>query len=347
MPDLATCTPGRHGRCREKFVTPPVTVPAATVPVKRRAADGFAIARQPAEADDAAMKTTLCSLLLATVAVSASAQSIPASRAADAAQIKQEIEIICRAFVDKDLKTLEATHGRNWRGFTPESDHVIRGLDGYMNEATFDPQTPKGQGMVGYRISDFDVVFYGDTAVASFVLEVDGMRGTQKTTQKLTILDVFHKEPERWIQVASNTSYHGEEFERRGSQLRIMGDAEKKELFAAREAVWRAWFAGDTKQLSSLLPPELITIESSGSFGTLKSNVDGSRGFAAGGGKLTRLSFPTTEIQAYGATVILYTTYEMDLMADGKTQTRRGAATEIFVRRNGKWINTGWQLANF
>jgi hypothetical protein len=215
-----------------------------------------------------------------------------------------------------------------------------------MNEATFDPRTPKGQGMVGYRISDFDVVFYGDTAVASFVLEVDAMRGTQKVMQKLTILDVFRKEPQRWVQVASNTSYHSDEFARRGSELRPIGDDEKKDLFAAREAVWRAWFAGDTKQLTSLLPPELITIEpSSRAFGTLKSNLEGSRGFAAGGGKLTRLVFPTTEIQAYGATVILYTTFDMDLLEDGKTRTERGAATEIFVRRNGRWINTGWQLA--
>ena len=292
------------------------------------------------------MKIILSTLILTAIAAGAAAQSIQASRAADAAQIKKEIEIICQAFVDKDRKTLEATHGKDWRGFTPQSDHVIRGRDGYMNEATFDPRTPKGQGMVGYRISDFDVVFYGDTAVASFVLEVDAMRGTEKTTQKLTILDVFHKEPQRWVQVASNTSYHGEEFERRGSQLRVIGEAEKKDLFAAREAVWRAWFAGDTTQLSSLLPPELITIEpSSSQFGTLKSNLEGSRGFAAGGGKLTRLVFPTTEIQAYGATVILYTTFEMDVVEGGKTRTSKGAATEVFVRRDGRWINTGWQLA--
>ena len=293
------------------------------------------------------MKTLPCLLLFVTFAAGAGAQSIPASRAADAAQIKKEIEIICQAFVDKDPKVLQATHGKNWRGFTPESDHVIRGLDGYMNEATFDPSTPKGQGMVGYRISDFDVVFYGDTAVASFVLDVEAMRGTQRVTQKLTILDVFHKEPHRWVQVASNTSYHGEEFARRLSELRPIGDAERKELFAAREAVWRAWFAGDTRQLTSLVPPELVTIEpDSGSFGNLKSNVEGSRGFAAGGGKLTRLAFPATEIQAYGATVILYTTYEMDLLVDGKTRTVRGAATEVFVRRDGRWINTGWQLSH-
>jgi len=44
--------------------------------------------------------------------------------------------------------------------------------------------------------------------------------------------------------------------------------------------------------------------------------------------------------------VILYTTYEMDLTANGKTETTRGVATEIFIRQNGQWINTGWQLGS-
>src|SRR5262245_44820692 len=133
------------------------------------------------------------------------AQSIPPDRAADAAKIRAEIERICQAFVDKDRDTLVATHGRDWRGFTPFGDHVIRGIDGYMNEATFAPGTPKGRGMVGYRLSDYDAVFYGDTAVASFVLETDAAYGGQKRVQKLTILDVFQKESSGWIQVASNT----------------------------------------------------------------------------------------------------------------------------------------------
>jgi Domain of unknown function (DUF4440) len=274
------------------------------------------------------------------------AQSVPPDRAADAAQITAEIERICQAFVDKDRDTLTKTHGRDWRGFTPFGDHVIRGLDGYMNEATFAPGTPKGRGMVGYRMSDYDAVFYGDTAVASFVLETDVMRGTEKSVQKLTILDVFHKEPTGWVQVASNTSLHPAEFDRLMSQPRQLGNDERAALLAAREAVWRAWFGGDTKALSTMLPPELITVErSTGEFGTLATNLEGSRGFAASGGTLTRLVFPKTEIQSYGATAIIYTTYEFDVLSGGKTTTQRGAATEIFVERDGKWINTGWQLA--
>jgi ketosteroid isomerase-like protein len=275
------------------------------------------------------------------------AQSLPPARAADAAAIKREIEVICQAFVDKDRKVLEETHGKDWRGFTPGNDHVIRGIDGYMNEATFPPGVAKGQGMTGYRISDFDVVFYGDSAVASFVLETDVNRGGQKGVQKLTILDVFHKEPRGWTQVASNTSLHGDEFARVMSAPRPVGDEEKKSVLAAREAVWRDWFGGNAAGLTKALAPELITLDSgTGGFGSLKSNLEASRGFAASGGKLTRLVFPRTEFQAYGATVILYTTYDMDVVADGKTNTQKGAAIEVFVRQpDGGWSHTGWQLA--
>jgi ketosteroid isomerase-like protein len=288
------------------------------------------------------------SLILIALAApgAAAAQSIPPERAADAALIRAQIEDICRAFVNKDRKTLTDTHGKDWRGFTPGSDHVIRGLDGYMNEATFDPRTPKGEGMVGYRLSDFDVVFYGDTAVASFLLEVDSTYGGATFTQRLTLLDVFHKEPKGWIQVASNTSLHPEEVARRMSQLRPLGEAERQDVLSAREAVWRAWFGGDTGALTALVPPELVTIGSgSDRFGTRASNLEGSRGFAAAGGKLTRLIFPRTEFQAYGNTVILYTTYELDSVSEGKTKTERGAATEVFVRQGDRWVNTGWQLA--
>src|SRR5207249_4682986 len=218
-------------------------------------------------------------------------------------------------------------------------------LDGYMNEATFEPGTPKGQGMVGYRMSDFDAVFYGDTAVASFVLDLDLMYGTEKTTQKLTLVDVYNKGPNGWIQVASNTSMHPDEIDRQMSRVRRLSESDRAAVLAAREAVWRAWFAGDADGLSKLVPPELITIDpGSDTFGTRASNLAGSRGFAASGGKLTRLVFPRTEFQAYGNTVILYTTYEMDLVAGGKPSTQRGVATEMFVQINDRWMNTGWHL---
>jgi Domain of unknown function (DUF4440) len=276
----------------------------------------------------------------------AAAQTRGADRPADAAAIRSHIESIFQAFVDKDRARLAETHGSEWRGFTPWSGHVIRGRNGYMNEATFPPDLPKTQGMVGYRIGEFDVVFYGDTAVVSFQAEVDRLEGTEKSTQKLTFVDVYHKDPGGWIQVASNTSLHPDAVSQLVSQRRMLDRDERASLMKARETVWRAWFAGDQATLARLLPPELITIEpGASSFGTRASTLEGSRGFAAGGGKLTRLAFPSTEIQVYGNTAILYTSYEMELQTGGQTRSERGMATEIFVSKDGTWQNTGWQLA--
>ena len=293
-----------------------------------------------------AFGTLLITPFILLAAAPAIAQTRGSERPADAAAIRAHIESIFQAFVDKDRAKLEATHGAEWRGFTPWSGHVIRGRDGYMNEATFPPGIPKDQGMVGYRIGEFDIVFYGDTAVVTFQAEVDRLFGKDKSSEKLTFIDVYHKDPGGWIQVASNTSLHPDAVSNLMSQRRFLDTDERAALMKAREAVWRAWFAGDRPALAKLLPPELITIEpGSTSFGTLESNLQGSSGFASSGGKLTRLVFPTSEIQAYGNTAIIYTSYEMDLQSGGKTRTERGMATEVFVQKNGQWLNTGWQLA--
>ena len=279
------------------------------------------------------------------VALPAGAQTRAADRPADAAAIRAHIESIFQAFVDKDRQKLAETHGAEWRGFTPFSGHVIRGRDGYMNEATFEPGMPKGQGMVGYRIGEFDLVFYGDTAVVSFAAEVDRVYGSDESTQKLTFVDVYHKDAGGWIQVASNTSLHPDAVADLMSAYRALGQDERASLLQARESVWRSWFAGDANALSRILVPELITIGQDGSIGTRQSNLEHSRAFAASGGKLTRLEFPSTQVQAYGNTVILYSSYVMELQSGGATTSERGMATEIFVRRNGEWVHTGWQLA--
>src|SRR4249920_724037 len=86
---------------------------------------------------------TLLATFTTAIATTA-AQSQGTDRTADAAAIRAHIDSIFQAFVDKDRAKLEATHGAEWRGFTPWSGHVIRGRDGYMDEATFPPNLPKG-----------------------------------------------------------------------------------------------------------------------------------------------------------------------------------------------------------
>jgi hypothetical protein len=266
-------------------------------------------------------------------------------RDADAAAIRAHIESIFAAFIDKDAPKLAATHGRDWRGYLTGSRTVIKGRDGYM-EANVGPggMGPKGQGMVGYKIQEYDTVFYGDVGVVNFVADVHHKEGTRSRTSKLTLMDIYAREDGNWIQVASQTSYHPEYQDARMSTFEPLTDAQKKPILVAREAVWRAWYAGDTKALAELLPPELITMHPGG-FGSYDSIVAESDRFAKGGGTLARLVFPRTEFQRYGNTVIIYTTYELDVERQGKVTTERGKATEVFVRRAGKWLNTGWQLA--
>jgi len=274
-------------------------------------------------------------------------QAQTSGRDRDVAAIRAHIESIFDAFIEKDAVKLAATHGRDWRGYLTGSRTVIKGRDGYMRAAVgTGPMGPKGQGMVGYKILEYDTIFHGDVAVVNFVADVHHMNGTRARTSKLTLMDIYAKEDGEWIQVASQTSNHPDYQEALTNTFEPLTEPQEQSVLAAREAVWRAWYSGDTKALAELLPPELITLHTgSDSFGSHQSVVAGAERFARGGGKLVRLNFPRTEFQRYGSTVVVYTTYELETENGGKTQTERGKATEIFVRRGGKWLNTGWQLA--
>jgi hypothetical protein len=46
----------------------------------------------------------------------------------------------------------------------------------------------------------------------------------------------------------------------------------------------------------------------------------------------------------YGGTAILYSLYSCETEKQGRRETSSGRATEVFVRRGGRWVNTGWHL---
>src|SRR5437660_241381 len=86
--------------------------------------------------------------------------------------------------------------------------------------------------------------------------------------------------------------------------------ASNDELLKVRESVWRAWFAGDTKTLEVLVPPETIVM--SGGEEKWKNQADVLRTaveFHAKGGKLVRLEFPRTEVQHFGDVAIVWSSY--------------------------------------
>lgn len=117
------------------------------------------------------------------------------------------------------------------------------------------------------------------------------------------------------------------------------------EVLVVREAAWRAYFAGDEKALQAMLPAEFIGISMNNEpFADLAATLEGSREFKRKGGRLVRLAFPETRSQRFGDAVVLYGRYEVVIFSDGAERTMSGRLTEIFVRRNGKWLHPGWHL---
>lgn len=116
-------------------------------------------------------------------------------------------------------------------------------------------------------------------------------------------------------------------------------------LLTAREAAWRAWFAGDAPALTALLPPEFIGIAWNDTpFASRDETIAASKAFRDGGGRLVRLAFPETRAQRFGDVVVLYGRFEAVLVAGGAEQTIRGRLTETFIRRGGRWLHPGWHL---
>ncbi len=117
------------------------------------------------------------------------------------------------------------------------------------------------------------------------------------------------------------------------------------DILAVREAAWRAWFGGDEATLRSILPEDFLSI---GWGGTEISNRDqaiaSSLEFKKSGGRLVSLSFPETRAQRAGDTVVFYGTFEVTF-AHGTAETKiRGALTEVFVKRDGRWLHPGWHV---
>jgi ketosteroid isomerase-like protein len=126
------------------------------------------------------------------------------------------------------------------------------------------------------------------------------------------------------------------------------GQADRGEILKVRESVWRAWFANDSKALERLVPADTIVISCGEA--KWKNQADILRTaaeFQADGGKLLRLEFPRTEIQRFGDVAIIWTSYVVETEENGKRVVDSGRATEIFVRRNGEWVNPGWHTDSF
>lgn len=265
-------------------------------------------------------------------------------RDSDRAAIRAHIDRIFQAFIHKDSAELRATHATNWLGYLEGSRTMIRGIDGYMDySGYFEPNS--SYGMTAYKMREFDMILHGDAAFVCFVADVDAKAPGGPFHRTLRIADFYTKRNGEWIQNGSDTDLHAESLEAQIATPRTLGDEQKTALFNARESVWRAYFAGDRTKLEKLLPEELIAIDpGGGNWGNRQGILDASAHFGASGAKLVRLEFPKNEVQVYGNTAIIYSNYTYEIESGGKRSIQSGRVTEVFVRRNGQWVNPSWHM---
>jgi ketosteroid isomerase-like protein len=270
------------------------------------------------------------------------ALNIQDDRAADREAIRAHIDSIFQAFIKKDVAALRATHAQNWLGYLEGSPEMIKGIDGYMDWNYVDPKNPYG--MKSYKMREFDMIFKGDAAFVCFVADVESVTPNGPFHRALRISDFYTKQDGKWIQNGSDTALHPESTEEQLASLRPLPDQMKKRLLDAREAIWRAFFAGDRATLEKLLPEETLAIEAGdNNWSNRQKILDDAVEFAKNG-RLLKLEFPKTEIQMYGFTAVLYSNYSYELEAGGQKINRSGRVTEVFVLRKGQWVNPGWHM---
>ncbi len=265
----------------------------------------------------------------------------------DRALILEHIHGIFRAYIAQDREAIERMHTSDWVGFQGPSTGIERGIEAYMRNADRSLASFRG---TGYELLDTEVRLHEDLALVYYVARYDYRdKEGREGSIPLRSVDIYCKEGGRWNQCGSHiTPIPGGSWgEGGGASPRALSDQEREELLAAREAVWRAWFENDRAALVHHVPEETIAIDPGVvEWADRDLILERATAFHAGGGELKRLEFPRTRIQSYGDVAILYTEYLFETVSgkDRTPATVTGRGTEIFVRRNGRWLNSGWHL---
>ena len=94
------------------------------------------------------------------------------------------------------------------------------------------------------------------------------------------------------------------------------------------------------------MPEELVALGwDGGPWDDRPRTVEQMRAFAKSGRTLASLEFPRNVWQHYDDVVVLYSSFRAVLTdSTGQTHETTGRGTEVFVRRGGRWIHTGWHL---
>jgi len=260
-------------------------------------------------------------------------------RAFDEAEILHHIHGLFEAYRTGDRATIERGHTRDWRGFQIQSREIVHGIDEYMLVAETLLASLR---MTRYSIDQVEFDLHGDFAVVFYVARewLEAGEGTERCV-RLRSIDLYRKDNGAWNQCGSHITALPEP----ENAARVPTATERDELLRVREAVWRAYFAGDSVALESMLPEELVAINAGpDAWKDRRGVIEDGSAFARAGGRLLELTFDRTDIQLLGEFAVLYTSFRYSLELGGERTAAAGRGTEIFVRRAGRWWNAGWHL---
>lgn len=123
-----------------------------------------------------------------------------------------------------------------------------------------------------------------------------------------------------------------------------LSEQEKAEIFTARTLAWVGFYDNTPELLRDIIPAELTFISLAG-WGDVASLPQAMASHAKTGMHLQRLEFSRTDMQRYGDVAICYSEYTIVFDKDGKQTTSKGVASEVFVRKAGRWIHPGWHVS--
>lgn len=132
-----------------------------------------------------------------------------------------------------------------------------------------------------------------------------------------------------------------------GSQpSNTIDDVTRAQVLAARDAIWRAWFANDTAALRTMLPRSTTAGDGNNNWESRDEILAGSLRSATSGVRLVGIRFDDTRMHANGNVVVVFSNYTLELEREGRRNTVTGRASEVFVRTDGVWQNPFWHLAS-
>src|SRR4030095_1979782 len=147
--------------------------------------------------------------------------------------------------------------------------------------------------------------------------------------------------------IVSSNAEEESRHEKSIAQTSVLTDDVRRELLDARYTAWRSFFQKDLTVVEKILAPELIAIQqNTDKWDDATRLIALAKAMNEQSVQLLRLEFPRTEIQLFGDTAILYYIYIFETGFKGKSVVDGGRGTEVFVRRDGKWVDVGWHLDN-